>query len=142
MVRRNRAFISDSFGCSHGHEEPQAGGTNLNTANVRPLPHAQQRRSQRILLSVSILISGQHDNGSPFSERTWTQIVHAHGALIQLHEPVVTGQTLRMKKLATNAEVACTVVDINPGFTEIPEIRVVFSKPSPSYWRVSFPPED
>lgn len=110
------------------------------TPNVRQ--PGQQRRSQRILLSVSILVSGQRANGSPFSERTKTQVVNAHGALIQLREPVLAGQQLRMKNLATNEEVACTVVDIGRGANEIPEVGIAFSKPSPSFWRVAFPPED
>jgi hypothetical protein len=110
--------------------------------HTRPQPYAQQRRSQRILLPLSMLVSGQHANGSPFFERTQTQVVNAHGALIQLREPVLVGQNLRVKNLATNEEVLCTVVDINPGSTEIPEIGVAFVKPSPNFWHVAFPPED
>jgi hypothetical protein len=65
-----------------------------------------------------------------------------HGALIQLREPVVIGQELRIKNLATNEEMACSVTDVNAGSAEIPEIGVAFSKPSASFWRVTFPPED
>lgn len=110
------------------------------TSNLRP--PGQQRRSQRILLSVSILVSGQQANGSPFSERTKTQVVNAHGALIQLREPVLVGQQLRMENLATNEEVPFTVADISRGSGEIPEVGIAFTKPSPGFWRVSFPPED
>ena len=70
----------------------------MNPSNSRSQPHTQQRRSQRILLSVPILVSGQHANGSPFSERTKTQVVNPHGALIRLREPVLTGQKLRIKQ--------------------------------------------
>ncbi len=114
----------------------------MNPSNSRSQPHTQQRRSQRILLSVPILVSGQHANGSPFSERTKAQVVNAHGALIHLREPVLTGQKLRIKHLATNEEVGCTVADINSGSTDTPEVGVAFSKPCLSFWRVSFPPED
>ena len=114
----------------------------MNPSNARSQPHTQQRRSQRILLSVPILVSGQHANGSPFSERTKAQVVNAHGALIHLREPVLTGQKLRIKHLATNEEVGCTVADISAGSTDTPEVGVAFSKPCPSFWRVSFPPED
>jgi len=114
----------------------------LNITNVRTQPFAQQRRSQRILLSIPITIAGQRANGSPFTERTKTQIVDAHGALIQLREPVLAGQKLRIKNLATNEEVTCTVADINHGSSEIPEVGVAFAKPSANFWRVAFPPED
>jgi hypothetical protein len=108
-----------------------AGGTRLSTNQIRSQAFAQQRRSQRILLSVPILVSGQHPNGSAFSERTKTLVVNAHGALIQLRVPVLTGEGMRIKNLATNEELACTVVDINPGSTEIPEIGIAFAKPCP-----------
>jgi hypothetical protein len=114
----------------------------LNTPNTRPHAYAQQRRSQRILLSVSVLVTGQNAKSSPFSVRTQTQVVNAHGALIQLREPVVMGQKIKIKNLVTNEEAGCNVVDINPGSAEIPEVGVAFTKPSPSFWRVSFPPED
>lgn len=117
-------------------------GITVSTFNNRPRPSVQQRRSQRILLSVSILVSGEHANGSPFGERTRTQVVNAHGALIQLRELVLTGQKLRMKNLATNEEIACTVMDINPDSSSISEIGVAFSEPCPRFWRVTFPPED
>jgi hypothetical protein len=110
----------------------------VSTSSLRP----QQRRSQRILLSVSILVSGQQANGSPFSERTKTQVVNAHGALIQLREPVLVGQQLRIKHLATNEEVACTVADLSRGSGDVPEVGIAFTKPSPGFWRVAFPPED
>lgn len=107
-----------------------------------PRPSGQQRRSQRILLSVSVVVSGQQANGSPFLEHTKTLVVNAHGALIQLREPVLAGQQLRIKHLATNEEMACTVADIARGSGEAPEVGIAFTKPSPGFWRVAFPPED
>lgn len=114
----------------------------MNSPNFRSQSYAQQRRSQRILLSIPILIGGQRANGSPFSERTTTLVVNAHGSLIRLRERVLVGQKLRMKNLGTNEEMACTVMDINPGSADIPEIGVAFAGPCPRFWRVSFPPED
>jgi hypothetical protein len=114
----------------------------LTTANTKPQPHIQQRRSQRILLSISIVVSGEKPNGATFSERTKTQVVNAHGALIHLHEAVLAGQQVKVKNLMTNEEINCTVADINAGSGEAPEVGLSFAKPTPSFWRVSFPPED
>jgi hypothetical protein len=94
--------------------------------NARPQPVAQQRRSQRILLSISILVSGQKANGSAFSERTKTHVVNAHGALIHLRESVLAGQELRVKNLMTNEEITCTVVNLNAGSSDIPEVGLAF----------------
>lgn len=114
----------------------------MNSPHIRPNTNANQRRSQRILLRLPVVISGSRSNGAAFSERTSTLVVNAHGALIQLRERVDVGQKLRMKNLATNEELSCTVSDINPGSTAIPEVGVAFSAPCPHFWRVSFPPMD
>jgi hypothetical protein len=100
-----------------------------------------QRRSQRILLSVSIAVSGDQAGGAPFVEPTSTVIVNVHGALIRLREPVRVGQRLRIKNVMTNEERLCVVADVNPGQI-IPEVGVAFSESCPKFWRVSFPPED
>jgi hypothetical protein len=113
----------------------------VSTTSHRPSPHLQQRRSQRILLSVPVVISGTRSNDAPFSEKTVTQIVNAHGALIQLREPVLIGQKIRLNNVSTNEEIECSVVDINKGNT-IPEVGLAFVDPAPHFWRVSFPPAD
>jgi hypothetical protein len=100
------------------------------------------RRSQRILLSIPVIVSGKRANGSSFVERTRTLVVSAHGALIQLREHVLVKQVLQIKNIATGDEVSCTVVDATSGTKEVPEIGIGFSKPSPNFWRVAFPPED
>src|SRR5437879_2981864 len=66
----------------------------MSTPNIRPTQTANQRRSQRILLSVPLRVSGKRANGTPFVEHTKTLIVSAHGALLQLKEPVQDGQAL------------------------------------------------
>jgi PilZ domain len=113
----------------------------VSTPNFRPRPSAQQRGSQRVLLSISILITGEREYGAPFAERPKTQVVSAHGALLQLRESVLEGQQLRMKNLSTNEEISCTVMDIQRGNSDISEIGVAFSEPCPRFWRVSFPPD-
>jgi hypothetical protein len=42
----------------------------------------------------------------------------------------------------TNEEIVCSVIDVNLGAGDIPEVGLSFAKPTPSFWRVSFPPED
>ena len=100
----------------------------MNLPNPKPNAYTNQRRSQRILLSVPVVISGRR--------------VNAHGALIVLHERVLRGQTLRMKNVATGEEINCTVMDITTGMSPAPEVGLEFVEPSPHFWRVSFPPPD
>ena len=114
----------------------------MNTLNPRPGAYANQRRSQRILLTVPVMVSGVSANGAPFSERTSTRVVNAHGALVQLRERVLLGQALRAKHLMTTEELDCNVVDINKGNSGVTEVGVEFLEACPHFWRVSFPPPD
>ena len=102
---------------------------------------AAQRRSQRILLTVPLSVSGI-SNGVPFAERTEARVLNAHGALVVLHQPVALGQELRLRNLISNEEQSCTVVDINPGHDGEREVGVQFVEPEPHFWHVAFPPAD
>lgn len=114
----------------------------MSTPNIRPTQAANQRRSQRILLSVPLRVSGKRPNGTPFVEHTKTLIVNAHGALLQLQEPVREGQALNVRNVTTGEEMPCKVVDLSPGATGLAEIGVEFATVNPRFWRVSFPPAD
>jgi hypothetical protein len=81
-------------------------------------------------------------NGTPFVEHTKTLIVNAHGALLQLQEPVREGQALNVRNVTTGEEMPCKVVDLSPGATGLAEIGVEFATVNPRFWRVSFPPAD
>ena len=114
----------------------------MSTPNIRPTQLANQRRSQRIHLSVPLRVSGIRANEAPFAEHTTTLIVNAHGALLQLQEPVHHGQTLSIKNVVTGEEALCTVMDSNPGADGLAEVGVEFAQPNSRFWRVSFPPTD
>jgi hypothetical protein len=101
-----------------------------------------RRRSQRILISASICVSGKDAAGAVFDESTSTLIVNSHGALILLKEKVSIGQALTVQHLASQEEIACIVKGMNPEPDGVPEIAIEFQKPSPTFWHISFPPLD
>jgi hypothetical protein len=117
-------------------------GHHLSTPNIHPSPFSNQRRSQRIFLSVRILVTGKRELGGAFSERTSTVIVNAHGAMIHLRESVRQGQLLDIRNLATEEDLACKVVEVNLGPNDTPEVAVEFAQPNARFWHVSFPPAD
>ena len=114
----------------------------MSTPIIRPGAPANQRRSQRIVLSVRLEVSGRRKNGAAFAEDTATLIVSAHGGLLLLKEVVWAGQTLTLRNVMTTEEISCTVVDTNPVANGAAEVGIEFSEPNPKFWRVSFPPED
>ncbi len=129
-----------SNGSSHACTYSQKETLSVVTPNARPASLANQRRSQRVLLSVTVIISGKRENGSSFTERTRTLVVNAHGALLLLREPVTVDQVLSITNVATGEALVCNVKDINFGQRQAPEIGIEFAQPSPRFWRVSFPP--
>jgi hypothetical protein len=141
LFRANRPG-SARLGFLHASQQAIGRRKPSGSSQPRPSPYAKQRRSQRILLSIPVIVSGEKAKGTPFSERTRTLVVNAHGALIELREPVLIGQPLRIKNAATNEEMNCKVADINPEHTNLPEIGVEFAEECAHFWRVSFPPAD
>jgi hypothetical protein len=103
---------------------------------------AGQRRSQRVLLSIRVSVSGKLSNGQAFEEETSTLIVNAHGALIQLRRVVNLGDLLTVRNMKTSETLDCKVVDIRSGSNAAQEIGIEFGQPNPKFWHVSFPPAD
>ncbi len=106
-------------------------------------PEATRRRSQRVILSLSVIVRTEEGmkNGA-FEEDTNTLVVNAHGALVALTARVVKGQKLRMKNRATQQEELCRVASLGPASGGKSQIGVEFLQPSPDFWHISFPPED
>jgi hypothetical protein len=101
-----------------------------------------QRRSQRILLTVSVDVSGKNASGVQFNEHTTTMVVNAHGGMILLREPIVLGQTLNVCHGVTGEMLVCTIRDIGPGQNELQAVGIDFPHRNAHFWRVSFPPQD
>src|SRR5882762_106642 len=55
---------------------------------------ANRRRSQRVLMTIPVRVSGQAGVGLPFEEETHTRAISAHGALIRVSTQVYRGQRL------------------------------------------------
>ena len=114
----------------------------MSTNPIRPSKVVNTRRSQRLLLKISVVIVGQRADGKNFVEQTSTEVVNAHGALVLLQEPVTHEQLLRMRNVKAGDEEPCKVVGIGQKVNGKTEVGVEFLKPSPRFWRIAFPPED
>ena len=101
-----------------------------------------QRRSQRVVLSTWVVVTGENIDKKAFSEQTQTVVVSAHGAMVALRAKVSIGQSLRLRNAKTEEEVACRVAYINPHQSEKREIGLDFIEAQPRFWHISFPPGD
>jgi len=101
-----------------------------------------RRRSQRVLMQVSVRIRGTDAQGKEFEEETETLAINAHGALILIGARVTSGAKMSMQNKRTQEEQDCHVVFLGPVRAGKSEIGLEFSEPRPAFWRVAFPPED
>jgi hypothetical protein len=101
-----------------------------------------QRRSQRVMLKVSLVVLAQGPDNRMISEETRTVTVSAHGALVLMTAKVSVGQLLTLRNSTTEEEVLCRVAYVNPHVGEKKEVGLDFMKPCPRFWRISFPPPD
>jgi hypothetical protein len=92
-------------------------------------------------MAVTVRTEGSPKDTS-FEEETHTLVVNLHGALILLKAKVAKGQKLWLMNRATKEEQMCRVATVAPASGGKPQVGVEFLKPSPDFWRISFPPED
>src|ERR1700674_1355380 len=104
---------------------------------------SSRRRSQRVILTLAVTVSTDGaSKDTSFKEEAHTVVVNLHGALIVLAGKVAKGQSLRLTNRATHEEQLCRVATVTPPTGGKAQIGVEFLKPSPDFWRISFPPED
>src|SRR6266849_593274 len=103
---------------------------------------ANRRRSQRVLMTIPVRVSGQNGVGLPFEEETHTRAISAHGGLIQVSTQVYRGQRLTLSNVQTKAALECVVAHIDRHHREHPQVGVEFMLPNPIFWHVAFPPKD
>ncbi len=103
---------------------------------------AARRRSQRVFIQTKVTVYGQAHGKGDFQEETNTLAVNAHGGLVLLVSAVSHGQRLVLTNLITNEDIECRVVFLGPRQGDGMQVGVEFLKPSPNFWRISFPPED
>lgn len=93
-------------------------------------------------MQVAVRIRGNDAQGKAFVEETSTLAINAHGALVPLHARLTSGSIVQMQHNGTAEEQKCTVVFLGPVRSGKAELGLEFSAPCPSFWRVTFPPED
>jgi len=102
----------------------------------------RKRRSQRIELTVPVVVHRPPKEGPQFSERAQTLVVNAHGALMSLAERVTPEQRLLMQNIDSGEQKEWRVVYVEKEPTGPTKVAVEFTRPAPSFWRIAYPPAD
>ena len=102
----------------------------------------KERRSQRIDMSVSVVVHRPAKYGPLFYESTRTLVINAHGALIPLADEVAPKQRLLVLNVVSGEQQECRVVSVENVRIGPPRVAVEFARPLPNFWRIAFPPTD
>jgi hypothetical protein len=109
---------------------------------MSPSDGANRRRSERVMLRMSVVVETETVQREKLREQTYTLVVNAHGGLLQLQMEVLAGQPILLINPKSGAKESAHVVRVeNPpgGYTAV---AFEFDRPSPKFWPVEFPPED
>ena len=107
-----------------------------------PTHPGPRRRSQRVLMQVSVRLRGIDSQGHNFEEETATLAINAHGALVLVQARVTSGSKVHLQHGGTKEEQECHVAFLGPVRSGKAEVGLEFSEARPGFWRVAFPPED
>ena len=99
----------------------------------------ERRRTLRVALTVPLTVQGKTDIGERFSAQTHTQSVNRNGALFQLEEIVLVGQTVILKNDHTAQSIECHIVSIHRARDGKQYVGVEFVSPGTNFWHMQFP---
>jgi len=105
-------------------------------------PSIGQRRSERIILDVPLVIRGEAADRKIFQEETFTLIVNAHGAQLMLETKVTLGQRLVVLNPVNWDECEGRVAFVGPPYAGLARVGIEFTRPAPEFWSISSPPAD
>jgi len=100
-----------------------------------------QRRSERVLLDVPVVIRGESPDRRAFQEETFTVTVNAHGALLMMATKVAPGQKLILTN-PNQDEREGRVSFMGTTYAGLAQVAIEFTVPAPEFWPVKRPPPD
>jgi hypothetical protein len=101
-----------------------------------------ERRSQRVLLDVSLVVHGESKDKQPFREETFTVTVSAHGALVLMASRVELGQNVRLLNPKSWDEREARVAYLGKPHAGLAQVGIEFTQPAPEFWAMDSPPAD
>jgi len=102
----------------------------------------EQRRSERVKLTVPVLVTTATVEGREAQEITHTAIVNAHGGLFRSTMEFLVAQPLVLTNLNTNLKESARVVHAERLLTGGYGVTFEFDNAAPEFWQVEDAPDD
>ena len=106
------------------------------------VPSENRRRSERVMLRMTVVVLAEDEERKPIHEETQTQVVNAHGGLMLTRAKLHVGQSFILMNPRSGMEAPCRVVRSEEQGLEFYQIAFEFDEPYPNFWPVVFPPAD
>ncbi len=105
---------------------------------------AQRRRCQRVHVAVPVDVAWKTSDGARHSEHAKSEVVNAHGGLLQMNEPYPPlKQVIELHHPSTHRSCRARVAWVmEPETGKTARIAVELATPSQAFWGISFPPAD
>jgi len=101
-----------------------------------------RRRSERVVLRMTVLLVAEDEDRKQVQERAETQVVNAHGGLLKLRQHLHVGQSFLLNNPKNGSEMSCRVVRIEEDGMDFYKVAFEFDRPAPNFWPIVFPPAD
>lgn len=101
-----------------------------------------QRRSQRVLLQIRVILEVGIDAGNPIRLEAFTLVVNAHGGLLEMSLPLRAGQRLSLVNPTSGLKKPSRIVGLRRSTDSGFLVAFEFDSPTPKFWPIAFPPED
>jgi hypothetical protein len=101
-----------------------------------------RRRSERVVLRMSVLLVAEDEDRRQIQEQAETQVVNAHGGLLRMHQHLHVGQSFLLNNPQNNMEMSCRVVRTEEDGLDFFKVAFEFDRPAPNFWPIVFPPAD
>jgi hypothetical protein len=105
-------------------------------------PNNEKRRSERVKLTVPVLVTTATVDGRETQEITHTAIVNAHGGLFRSTMEFLVAQPLVLTNLNTNLKESARVVHAERLLTGGFGVAFEFDNAAPEFWQVENAPDD
>jgi hypothetical protein len=105
-------------------------------------PAENRRRSERVMLRMTVMVLAQDEDRKPIEEETQTQVVNAHGGLMLMRAKLHVGQSFTLRNPRNGMEAPCRAVRAEEQGLEFYQIAFEFDEPYPNFWPIVFPPAD
>jgi hypothetical protein len=102
----------------------------------------ETRRSERLNLTVPVMVTAAGVDGREIQELTQTAIVNAHGGLFRSTVEFLVAQPLVLTNLNTNLKESARVVHAELLANGEYGVAFEFDNPAPEFWQVEDAPDD